>query len=50
MPATEPVAPEPRHLSIRLPRPLWIGVAAVIIIGAIGLLIGLPTEEGVSVS
>src|SRR5262245_16369971 len=38
-----PLPPEPRRFSIRLPRPLWIGLAAVmlIVVGA-GLQVGLP--------
>ena len=35
--------PEPRSLSIRLPRPLWIGVAGcIMIVVAVGLQFGLP--------
>ena len=34
---------DPRRFSIRLPRPLWIGVAAVVlVVVAIGLQFGLP--------
>src|SRR5436190_1089315 len=37
------VLPAPRRFSIRLPRPLWIGVAAGVLIAAtIGLRVGLP--------
>jgi Leucine-rich repeat (LRR) protein len=37
-----PMAPGPRRFSIRLPRPLWIGLAAgVLIVAAIGLHFGL---------
>jgi hypothetical protein len=32
MPATDPIAPETRQLSIRLPRPMWIGLAALVLI------------------
>jgi hypothetical protein len=36
-------SPEPRRFSIPLPRPLWIGLAAVALVGvAIGLQVGLP--------
>lgn len=43
MSATDPIAPEPRRISIRLPQPLWIGLAVVVLIGsAIGLQLGLP--------
>jgi hypothetical protein len=43
MSATDPTTPEPRHVAIRLPRPLWIGVAAaVVIVVAVGLRIGVP--------
>ena len=43
MSATDPIIPEPRRLSIRLPRPLWIGVAtAVLVVAGVGLRIGLP--------
>jgi hypothetical protein len=35
--------PEPRRFSIRMPRPLWIGLAAgILIVLAVGLQIGLP--------
>lgn len=41
--STSPTPPEPRRFSIRLPRPLWIGVAAVIaILAAVALQTGLP--------
>src|SRR5437660_12768486 len=44
MVATDPVTPEPRRFSIRLPRPLWIGVfAGVLIVMATGLQISLPS-------
>jgi hypothetical protein len=43
MPATNPVTPEPRRSSIRQPRPLWIGVAAmVLLVAGGGLRIALP--------
>jgi len=43
MATTDPLPPEPRRFSIRLPRPLWIGVAAVVMaMLVIGLKIGLP--------
>ena len=43
MAATEPITPEPRRLSIRLPRPLWIGVAtAVLVVTAVALQFGMP--------
>jgi hypothetical protein len=36
-------APEPRRFSVRLPRPLWIGIAALVMIGsAVALQFGLP--------
>ena len=39
---SNPTNAEPRRFSIRLPRPLWIGLAAlVLIVGAAGLHIGL---------
>ena len=31
MSATEPITPEPRRIAIRLPRPLWIGLATVVL-------------------
>jgi Leucine-rich repeat (LRR) protein len=38
-----PMASEHRRISVRLPRPLWIGLAAVaLIIASLGLRIGLP--------
>src|SRR6266478_2521471 len=43
MPATDPVTPDPRRFSIRLPRPLWIGVAAVVLSAVeVGVQFGLP--------
>jgi len=43
MSAADPVTPERRRMSIRLPRPLWIGVAAVLlVVAAVGLRIGIP--------
>jgi hypothetical protein len=43
MVATNSVTPEPQRFSIRLPRPLWIGLATVLlVIVAIGLQIGMP--------
>src|SRR5262249_46373214 len=40
---TDPVSSEPRRFSIWLPRPLWIGLAAVVlVIVAAGLGIGVP--------
>jgi hypothetical protein len=42
MAATDPITPEPRRLSIRLPRPLWIAVAAgVLLVTGTGLRIGV---------
>ncbi len=42
-PAPNPTPAGPRRLSVRLPRPLWIGLAAaVLILIAFGLEIGLP--------
>src|SRR5579872_2968133 len=43
MPTTEPIVPEPRRFSIPLPRPLWIGLAAfVLVVVAIAWQFGLP--------
>jgi hypothetical protein len=43
MAATDPMTAEPRRFSIRLPRPLWIGLATVaLIVVAVGLRIGVP--------
>jgi hypothetical protein len=43
MASTGPVTPTPRRFALRLPRPLWIGVATgVMIVAAIGLRFGLP--------
>ena len=40
------ITPDPRHFSIRLPRPLWIGmVAAVLVVAAIALRIGVLTTQ-----
>ncbi len=39
----DPIAPEPRRFSICLPRPLWIGVAALaLLLVAAGLRLGVP--------
>ncbi len=36
------MTPKPRRFSIRLPRPLWIGLAAaVLVVGALGLGFGV---------
>jgi len=41
--ATVPNTPEPRRSSIRLPRPLWIGLATVaLVVVAVGLGFGVP--------
>src|SRR5437879_6523126 len=41
--APEPTPAEPRRFSIRLPRPMWIGLATVLLIGAaIFVRVGLP--------
>jgi len=41
--ATDPATPERRRFAIGLPRLLWIGVAAVVlVVVALGLRIGLP--------
>ena len=41
--ATDPVTPEPCRFLIRLPRPLWIGLAAVVlVVVGVGLRIGVP--------
>ncbi len=41
--STAPVTPESRHFSIPSPRPLWIGVAGVVMIAvALGAGVGLP--------
>jgi hypothetical protein len=46
MSATDPVAPKPRRFSIRLPRPLWPGVAAVVlVVVALGLQFGVPIYQ-----
>src|SRR5262245_2417071 len=38
-----PLSIQPRRFSIRLPRPLWIGsVAGVLVVVAVGLPIGVP--------
>jgi hypothetical protein len=43
MAAIDPVTPEPRRFSIRLPRPLWIGLAtALLVVVAVGLQLGIP--------
>jgi hypothetical protein len=43
MAATHSITPEHRRFSIRLPRPLWFGLAAVVVVvAAIGLHVGLP--------
>src|SRR5215471_21359642 len=43
MPASDPATPEPRPSSIWLPRPLWIGLAALmLLIVAAGLGLGVP--------
>jgi hypothetical protein len=37
-----PTIPDPRRISMRLPRPLWIGLAgAMLLVGAVGLGIGV---------
>ncbi len=41
--ATDPAMPESRRVSIQPPRPLWIGVATVVLVViAVGLHFGLP--------
>jgi hypothetical protein len=46
MAATGPITPEPRRFSIRLPRPLWIGLSAVVLAAvAIGLHVGIPIHR-----
>ncbi len=42
MASTDPVTPEPRRFSIRLPWHLWFGLPAAILIVGIGLRFGLP--------
>src|SRR5579864_1082896 len=43
MSATAPLIPDPRRFSIRLPRPLWIGLATVVlVVVAVTLRIGVP--------
>lgn len=37
MSAADPVTPEPRRLSIRLPHPFWIGLTVVALVAAVGL-------------
>ena len=46
MSVPDPVTPDPRCFSIRLPRPLWIGfTAAVLTLVALGLRIGVPIYQ-----
>jgi sulfatase modifying factor 1 len=46
MSAAAPSTPEPRRISVRLPRMVWVGVAAVVpVFLGFGLCIGLPQEE-----
>jgi hypothetical protein len=41
--APDPTPPEARRFSIRLPRPLWVGLAAAaVVVAGIGLRIGIP--------
>jgi hypothetical protein len=43
MAATDPMTSEPRRYSIEMPRPLWIGVATIVlIVASVGLRIGIP--------
>jgi len=43
MVASDPLPPEPRRFSIRLPRPFWLGMATVVlVVVAAGLRIGVP--------
>lgn len=43
MATTDPTTPESRRFSIRLPRPLWIGLATVVlVVVTIGLQFGVP--------
>jgi Leucine-rich repeat (LRR) protein len=43
MAATDSIIPEPRRFPIRLPRPLWLGLAAFfIIVASVVLRVGLP--------
>jgi hypothetical protein len=43
MSTSDPVIREPSRFSMRLPRPLWIGVAAVVlVVVAAGLQVGTP--------
>ncbi len=43
MVATDPISPETRRFACRLPRPLWIGLAMVVlIVVAVGLRFGIP--------
>ena len=43
MSATDPITPDPRRFSTRLPRPLWIGMATVgLVFVHVGLRIGVP--------
>ena len=38
-----PMSPDPRRFSIRVPRPLWIGLATVVLVViTIGVRLGLP--------
>src|SRR5215813_9940598 len=48
MSATSPLStpPEPHRFSVRLPRPLWIGLAAVVlIVGGVALRFGLQIDR-----
>jgi hypothetical protein len=43
MAAADPIIPEPRRFLMLLPRPLWIGMSTVVLVGmAVGLRFGLP--------
>jgi hypothetical protein len=43
MAATDPITPDPRRFSLRLPRPLWIGVTTIVMVVVAGALqFGLP--------
>jgi hypothetical protein len=45
---TDSITPDPRHFSIRLPRPRWIGVAAVVlvVVGATFLVVSFHLQFG----
>jgi hypothetical protein len=38
MSTTDPIAPDPRRFSIRLPQPIWVGLATVVLMVVAGLM------------